>query len=130
MDRIYVEGITFVGHHGVSRSERAEGHQMWVDVVACLDTRAAAAADRLGRTVDHVDLARMAHELGTSSSFKLLETLADRIARAILDATAALSVEVRVRKQRPILPGLPSSTGVTIARGRDGAALEPTALRP
>jgi dihydroneopterin aldolase len=103
---------------------------MLVDIAATLDTRASAAADRLALTVNHEDLARIAFELGTSSSFQLLETLADRIAHAILEGTPADNVEVRVRKVLPGLPGTPQATGVTIARGRDGAAFAPSALRP
>ena len=130
LDRIFVEDITFVGHHGVSKRERDEGNRMRVDLAVGVDTRAAASRDRLSGTVDHVDLARVAHELGSNSSFKLLETLADRIAGAVLEATCAERVEVRVRKLSPGLPGLPGSTGVTIARDRQGNALEPTCFRP
>lgn len=130
MDRVFVEQISFVGHHGVSRRERDEGRQMLVDIVAALDTRAAAEGDRLALTVNHEDLARIAFELGTASSFRLLETLADRIASAVLEVTAASEVEVRVRKVLPGLPGFPRATGVTIGRRRDGSAFVPLALVP
>ncbi|MBN2358501.1 MAG: dihydroneopterin aldolase [Deltaproteobacteria bacterium] len=130
MDRIFVENISFVGHHGVSRKERAIGHQMLVDLVVTCDTRRAGRSDKLAETIDHEVLARIAHQLGTANSFKLLETLADRIASAVLEATPALAVEVRVRKTSPTLPGLPAATGVTIARSRDGKQLAVTALLP
>jgi len=130
VDRIFVEKISFVGHHGVSHRERAIGHQMLVDLVITCDTRRAGRSDKLAETIDHETLARIAYQLGTANSFKLLETLAERIAGAIFEATPALAVEVRVRKTSPTLPGLPATTGVTIARDRDGSLRSPTALLP
>lgn len=128
-DVIFVEGLTFVGHHGVTPRERRQGHHLLVDVAACCDARRAAERDELRATVDHEQVARIVHELGTSSSLKLLETLAQRIAKAILAATPADRVEVRVRKLKPTLPGMPLATGVVLARDREGAAQEPHFLR-
>lgn len=125
MDRVFIEGISFLGHHGVTRKERDKGCQLLVDIAADFDTRSAAHSDDIADTVDHEVLARVAHELGTSASFKLLETLADRIVQAVFDATPALRVEVRVRKLTPTLPGVPAATGVTIARQRSGQPVRP-----
>lgn len=130
MDRIFLEAISFIGHHGVTQKERAEGRQMLVDVVATFNTQEAAAGDNLASTVDHEILARVAYETGTANSFCLLETLVDRIASGILAATTANSVEVRVRKINPALPGQPYSTGVTIARNRDGEAIPASCFSP
>ena len=118
LDQIFVDNISFVGRHGVSAKERATGQQMRIDLRVWLDTRAAARSDRLARTVDYGALTRMVVELGSSSSFKLLETLADRIATQVLETCAAQAVEVRVKKRHPSLVGTPSAAGVCIRRDR------------
>lgn len=130
MDCIFIEDIAFVGHHGVSKHERQEGTSMRVDLAVYCDSRRAAKSDRLAHTVNHVTLAKIAHELGSSASYHLLETLAQRIAEAVLAQTQGEVVEVRVRKISPSLLGMPASTGVTLARDRDGEPVEIRALRP
>ena len=129
MDCIFIEAIAFVGHHGVSKRERDDGTSMRADIAVYLDSRRAGKSDRLAHTVNHETLAKIAHDLGGQASYRLMETLAQRIVDAVFAQTKAHSVEVRVRKIFPSLPGMPSSTGVSIGRNREGEALEIRALR-
>jgi len=52
-------------------------------------------------------------------SFRLIEALAGTIAQAVLEATAARNVVVRVRKPRAPLPGPFETVEVTVRRPRD-----------
>ncbi|MBI5496122.1 MAG: dihydroneopterin aldolase [Deltaproteobacteria bacterium] len=117
-DRVFVEGVEFLGRHGVSGRERKVGHRCRADVVLELDTRLACRTDDVKHTADYSTLAEIITTLGTRRSFKLLETLADHIARRILKETPALRVTVTVRKLGVAVPGIPAAVGVTITRGR------------
>jgi len=102
-DRITITGITGHGFHGVLDFEKAEGQPFFVDVVLETDIRAAAASDDLTRTIDYGVIAELVHGFIVGEAFDLIETLAERIAAAVLGACAASAVEVTVHKpQAPI----------------------------
>ena len=55
-DRLAVQGIEAVGHHGVFDFERRDGQVFVVDLVIGIDTRDAARTDDLQHTVDYGNL--------------------------------------------------------------------------
>lgn len=118
MDQIFVEGLEFTGRHGVTARERRVGHRCRADVVVDLDTRQAAAQDALRYTANYARLAEIVVAFGAERSFKLLETLADQIAAAVLEEIPASRVEVTIRKLRVAVPGSPESCGVRVVRTR------------
>lgn len=101
-DRITITGISGHGFHGVLDFEKATGQTFIVDVALETDTRAAAATDDLTRTIDYGVIAELVHGQITGVGYDLIETLAERIADAVLGACAASAVEVTVHK-----PGAP-----------------------
>ena len=62
------------------------------------DFSPAIAEDDLGRAVDYDGLASAVHELASEERYDLLESLAARIGKHILDNTPAERVLVRVHK--------------------------------
>ena len=96
MSRIELRGIRGHGRHGVLPDERRDGQEFLVDVTLEVDTAEAAAADDLTRTVDYGAVAVLVHGFITGEPFLLIETLADRIARAVvaLDRVEAAMVSV------------------------------------
>jgi 7,8-dihydroneopterin aldolase/epimerase/oxygenase len=102
MDRIYVDGIELHGYHGVSDEERTLGHRYRVDLALELDLRPAGASDDVTLTVDYAEAARVVLEIGTGSSVHLVETLAERMADALLSRFSVLdAVGVKVAKIHP-----------------------------
>lgn len=67
-------------------------------------------ADARARVFDYDKLANLVVEAGTSASYKLLETLAQRIIERVLDDTPALGITVQVKKFGP-----PTSVSVDAA---------------
>ena len=57
--------------------------------------------DARARVFDYDRLASLVVEAGTSASYKLLETLAERIIARVLEDTPALCVTVQVKKFGP-----------------------------
>lgn len=116
--KILVSGIKFHGYHGLTRIEREIGVRYSVDVEMICDFKAAAASDSVKDTIDYRSVHHTVIETGKSNSYHLIETLADRIASAILDSTSASSIVIRVKKETPILDGIVDSVSVELARSR------------
>ena len=118
LDKVFVEGVDFLGRHGVTGRERKVGHRCRADVVLEIDTHQACKTDNVKFTADYGRLSEILVTLGTEHSFKLLETLAERMALQILDETPAVRVTVTVRKLGVAVMGIPAGCGVSITRSR------------
>ena len=102
-DRIRLSGIRARGFHGVFPEERRDGQEFVADVVLHVDTRPAAAEDRLDRTVHYGELAEAVASVLSGPPVDLLETVAERIAALALTHPVVAAVEVVVHKpQAPI----------------------------
>ena len=60
-------------------------------------------------------------EIGRKGSYRLIETLAAKIADALIARTKASAVTVRVRKETPILDGIVDSVSVELRREKKKA---------
>ncbi|WP_437481101.1 dihydroneopterin aldolase [Sorangium sp. So ce1014] len=117
--RIRLDGIRFRAKHGASRAER----DLPQDFAVCLEVELPVAllprADARARVFDYDRLASLVVEAGTSASYKLLETLAERIIACVLDDTPALRVTVQVKKFGPPTSVSVDSASVELS-GRKG----------
>jgi dihydroneopterin aldolase len=119
MDRIVVEGIEFHGFHGVPAAEREIGHRYRVDLRMELNLRPSGLADDVALTVDYGEAARRVVEIGTGPSVQLVETLAERMAAALLEGFPVLNaVELRVAKLHPPIPVHFAASVIEIRRER------------
>ncbi len=120
-DRILLEGMVFHGRHGTLPAERELGQPFVVDVELRLDLRAAGLADDLTQTVDYSEVHRRAKEIVEGPPVGLTETVAERIAAAVLEGhplVEAVCVKVgkpNVRLGDTVLAG----SAVEITRRRD-----------
>jgi dihydroneopterin aldolase/2-amino-4-hydroxy-6-hydroxymethyldihydropteridine diphosphokinase len=94
LDQIRLTGLTARGTHGVFEHERRDGQDFVIDVVLHLDTGKAAATDDLAATADYGVLAGLVADVVRGEPVDLIETLADRIATACLDALQIAAVQV------------------------------------
>lgn len=117
--RIRMNGIRFRARHGVTRAERGLAQDFTVDVEMELPAEELPSRDELGKVFDYDRIATVVVEEGTKGSYRLLETLAQRLAGRLLEATVALGVTVQVRKFAP-----PTEASV------DNVAIELHASRP
>jgi dihydroneopterin aldolase len=92
-------GLRFFGRHGNNESERRLGSHFTVDLEVAADVAAAAASDRLEDGLDYSRLYELVRQLTEDHQFHLLETLASRIAEAVLALPRAERVLVRVTKE-------------------------------
>jgi dihydroneopterin aldolase len=99
-DRILLEGMIFHGRHGTLPAERELGQPFVVDIELRLDLQPAGLSDDLTQTVDYSEVHRQAKEIVEGPPVNLTETVAERIAGAVMENY--LEVEaVRVRIAKP-----------------------------
>ena len=116
MDKVTVQGIQFFGRHGVTPAEREVGQRFVVDVDLRLDLARAGASDRLDHTVNYVAVHDLVREIGRGAPVTLLEALAERIARALLQRFGPKEATVRVQKPAPPIDGVMDWVGVEVTR--------------
>ncbi len=121
-DHIQLTGMVFFGHHGTLAPERELGQRFIVDIDLQCDLRPAARADDLTQALDYSAVYRSARAILTGPPVRLTETLAERIADAVLAEHAQVEV-VRVRVTKPNVrldDTVLSGSTIAIARRRDG----------
>jgi dihydroneopterin aldolase len=120
-DRILLEGMVFHGRHGTLPAERELGQPFVVDVELRLDLRPAGLSDDLAQTVDYGEVHRRAREIVEGEPVNLTETVAERIATAILeDHPSVEAARVRVAKPHVRLDDtVLAGSAVEILRHRD-----------
>src|ERR687893_734307 len=120
-DKILLECMAFHGRHGTLPAERELGQPFVVDVELHLDLRPAGLSDDLTRTVDYGEVHRRAREIVEGSPVNLTETVAERIAAAVLEEFVAVEAgrgkvgKPHVRLDDTVLVG----SAVEIVRHRD-----------
>lgn len=117
-DEIVLTGLRVFGHHGVYPDERRDGQEFVVDLTVQLPTADAAASDDVADTVHYGELAEKVAALVAGEPVNLLETLAQRIADAVLADERMQAVTVTVHKPQAPIPLAFDDVAVTIRRAR------------
>jgi dihydroneopterin aldolase len=117
-DVILLHGIQVPAALGVTAGERRLRRPVLLDLEVESDLRAAGRSDRIGDTFHYKRIFEVVEDVASSYEHKLVEALADRIARAVLEKFEAEAVSVSVRKPTPIA-GVLQYAGVRIRRTRD-----------
>lgn len=117
-DVIEVRGLQVAGICGVLPEERERPQPLEVDLDLVVDLAAAGRTDDLADTIDYGAITTRVHEVVSTTSFQLLERLAEEVAAACLGDVRVGEVRVSVRKLRPPVPELVRTTGVRITRRR------------
>ena len=118
-DLIEVRGLKLRGRIGVTADERSQDQPLVVSIAARLDTRAASITDDLTATLDYEEVVRQISKIVSSEAYSLIETLADRIARTILEHQYVEDVWVRVAKPEAPLAEEVEEVAVEITRSRE-----------
>ena len=99
MDKIIIEGASFQARVGVSEQERRRQQEIIVSLQALVDIRDAGKHDDLDATVSYVEIHELAARIISARAYRLIETIAEEVAAAILQSFAAVAgVVVRVAK--------------------------------
>ena len=116
-DRVFVTGLELYCIIGLQPWEREVMQKVRIDLDMEADCRPAAAADDGSLALDYKAVSKRVQQLVESSSFRLVETLAERVAGTVLtEFPRAESVQVRVAK--PGAVRFADAVGVEIERRR------------
>ncbi|MDO4255256.1 MAG: dihydroneopterin aldolase [Kocuria sp.] len=118
-DKITVTGVTGYGYHGVLAAEKREGQEFVVDAALELDVSSAGTSDDLRHTIDYGQVAELIHGQIVSDPVDLIETLAERTARLILQNYPLVQrVELTVNKPHAPITVPFTNVAVTVVRER------------
>jgi 5-formyltetrahydrofolate cyclo-ligase len=118
-DWLRLRNLTFYGHHGAHEHERLSGIRLAIDVDLRLDLQVPGHTDDLATTVNYPAIYGLIAHIQSSRSFHLLESLATRIADAILAEFPAIAeTRLRVRKFNPPVGGAMDAFEVELIRER------------
>ena len=95
------------------------GQRFEIDIEAECDLRHAAETDDLHQTINYQKIFALVKDTFENNKFKLLETVAERIANQILVTFEVNSVLIRVRKPHVPLKGFLDHIEIEIQRTRD-----------
>jgi dihydroneopterin aldolase len=120
-DRIVLANMSFQARHGVADREKVEPQRFEVDVELGLDLQPAGLDDDLAQTVDYGPVYDTVRQIVESTTYNLLEALAEAICHELLAEQPGIrEVTVRVRKPEVRLGGPLDYSGVEITRRRSG----------
>lgn len=104
---IRLQNAVFYGYHGNHHEERFLGGRFHIDVEMETDFSTAAEEDKLPLTINYEAVYALIQDIVTNQSFKLIESLAERIASSVLEQFSGVNaVAIRVRKPAVPLKGV------------------------
>ena len=118
-DRIFLRGLTAECIIGFIDWERRVKQTVVIDLELPVDCARAAASDEVADTVDYKQIAKRVLAFIEASEFKLVETLAHRLALLLLEEFALQWVRLSLNKPGAIRNS--RDVGVTIERRRVAA---------
>jgi dihydroneopterin aldolase len=92
--RLFLTGIRCEGRHGANPGEKGAPQPFIVD----LDLDVRVDADHVAETADYRAVAQAARDAVAGTSFDLLESIADAVARAVLGMDRVMRVKAVVHK--------------------------------
>jgi dihydroneopterin aldolase len=113
--RIALRGLRAYGRHGVSEAERAHPQPFDVDVCLEVDADRARSSDEIGDTIDYAALGERVRHVVETTSYALIERLAQEILDDVLRDGRVASARVTVAKPHALAGATPS---VTLAAAR------------
>ena len=116
IDTIRIEQLELDCLIGINPWERLTKQRITIDITMDVDLSAAGGSDSIRDTVDYRVVAKAVALEVNSSSYKLVEALAARLAEICMTNERVQSVEVTLRKPGAIRNA--TAVGVTIRRSR------------
>ncbi|MBI2311858.1 MAG: dihydroneopterin aldolase [Betaproteobacteria bacterium] len=116
MDIIFIRDLAVEAAVGIYDHERISPQALQINLQIALPSRKACATDEIGDTIDYGAVTESIRRMLGQRRFNLVETLAERVARLLIEDFGAPWVQVEVAKG-PVVPGV-RQVGVVIERIR------------
>lgn len=112
--------MVFFGHHGALPAEHELGQDFTVDVTVEGDWSAARRSDQVEDMLDYRVIWEAAREIVEGPPMNLLEAVADRVARRLVQLARVERAEVAIAKHPP-LPGSFQTFRVVVVAEREAS---------
>lgn len=114
-DRVFITGLAMDATIGVYDWERTIKQRIVLDLDMCFDISAAAASDDLVHALDYSAVSQRVIAFVESSAYQLLEALAEKIAKIIMDEFSVTGLQLKINKPGAVPEA--SGVGLVITRG-------------
>lgn len=111
-----MSGLRVMARHGVLPEERERAQPFEIDLEMEADLHEAGERDELALTVDYGEVIERVAALAATTSFELIEALAEAVAGCVLSEAKVRAVTVTVRKMHPPVAADVSYVGVRLRR--------------
>lgn len=120
MDYIHLNEMAFYGYHGALKEETVLGQRFRASVSLAVDLAEAGLTDDLKKTVNYAEVFDVCRSVVEGQPRKLIESVAEEIARLIMEkfSTQVKGVRVVLIKPDPPIAGHYASVSVDITRGQ------------
>jgi len=108
--------MVFYGYHGMSASEKDLGGKFEVDLDLYRSLKKAGQADDIKYTLDYQAIYETVYDCTKNNKFYLVEALAEKIARTIIELYEVDRLIVRVRKPHAPVKGVLDTVEVEVER--------------
>ncbi|GAA1740977.1 dihydroneopterin aldolase [Microbacterium paludicola] len=119
LDTITLTGLRAFGRHGVFDFERENGQEFVVDLALGVSTKKAAKSDDVADTVHYGELAEKVVAIVGGEPVNLIETLAHRIAGAVMEDERVHFLAVTVHKPHAPIQAQFQDVAVTVHATRE-----------
>lgn len=119
LDTITLTGLRAFGRHGVFDFERENGQEFVVDLALGVSTKKAAKSDDVTDTVHYGELAEKVVAIVGGEPVNLIETLAHRIAGAVMEDERVHFLAVTVHKPHAPIQAQFQDVAVTVHATRE-----------
>lgn len=121
-DQITLANVAYFARHGLHPEEERLGQRFYVDLTVDIDLSVVGRSDDYTDTVGYDKLLDTVGEVVAGERVNLIEVLADRIARAVLEKFEKVTgATVTVRKPSAPVEGILDHVAVTVRRRRTAA---------
>lgn len=119
MDYIHIKDMEFYGYHGVLPEETKLGQRFRVTLAIATDLQHAGKTDNLDHTVSYAEVYDICQRIVEGRPYKLIETVAEMVAKEVRDAypDRVKGIRVEIIKPDPPIPGHYKEVSVEITRG-------------
>lgn len=117
MDKVYIKGLQLYTLIGVYDFEREAKQRVILDIELDANLQKAGHSDNVADTLDYGKIAQRLADIADTSSYHLLEALAEHMASVLLNEFDTQSVSLTINK--PDILDNVSAVGICITRSRE-----------
>jgi len=116
MDKLVIGDLAFYGHCGITPEEQKTGQRFSLDLEIGCDVGQIARTDQLKEAFDYAAISRRVIEIAQKEEFRLIETMAERLAQVVLREFKVRTLTLRLRKMAPPIEPIMGYSAVEIHR--------------